>query len=218
MLILTHFQNTWKRKTNIERTMILYQALTSHSLFPYNSQWPLEESHFTDEWTGTGGEGTHHDLWCSHAPLGSSTDSPPDSGESLAHWRITKPNPKRGASRWYPSLLLGNPESTPEEDSGVFSHPNQWHNKAHLASTLLSAGAQRIPIITSAANGSQLIFIIMIHIPWYVRKTNFLPLQRTQYLRECYSPKGSFVFLVQQPFIIIIKRLSWPGQYQALVK
>ena len=38
--------------------MILRQALTSHSLFPYNSQWPLEESHFTDEQTGTGGEGT----------------------------------------------------------------------------------------------------------------------------------------------------------------
>ena len=62
MLILSYFQNTWKRKTNIERTMILRQALTSHSLFPYNSQWPLEESHFTDEQTGTGGEGTHLDL------------------------------------------------------------------------------------------------------------------------------------------------------------
>ena len=42
--------------------MILRQALTSRSLFPYNSQWPLEESHFTDEQTGTGGEGTHLDL------------------------------------------------------------------------------------------------------------------------------------------------------------
>lgn len=127
-LLPKHLENK-----NIERTMILCQALTSHSLFPCNSQWPLEESHFTDDGTGTRGEGTkekkerrgegtHHDLWCSHAPLGSSTDGPPAFGESLAHWRITKPNPKREAPRWYPSLLLGNPEHTPWGGfGGVFS-------------------------------------------------------------------------------------------------
>ena len=72
MLILKLLPKHLENK-NIERTMILCKALTSHSLFPCNSQWPLEESHLlmkeqAQEVKGQKkkkekrGEGTHRDL------------------------------------------------------------------------------------------------------------------------------------------------------------
>lgn len=167
-----------------------------HSLFPYNSQRPLEETHFTDERKGTGGEGTHHDCWCSHAPLGSSTDAPPDFGESLAHWRITKANPERSIKVGTPSLLSGNPESTPwKRILGCFLIQTNdtirptWHQHS------TQQRAQRISIIPSAANGSQLIFIIMIHTPLVCKeKPTSYPPEDTIFERVLQPQRLFFVF------------------------